>query len=433
MTDGVIKGTGDSRFLKSIPGFLDAYPDYESFALAMAEGTLPIDLNGINENGWSSVGTPLNKATLLSDEAASALGLDEDSTVNDAFLDLSAPRNVETFRYIELTESQNWVAPNNIKGNKVTLILGGGGGGGGSGNFGGGGGSGYIAKKEITVTPGESYSVVIGAGGAGATDEDSPAGGRGGTTSFGSHTSSGGYGGSESSGGNGNAGGGGSYKGNGGNGYMYGGGGGGGSGGGNGGSISNPDGFGGGGGGGAYGGVGGSASTLGGNGGNGGPSAGWRGEEGADGTIGTDLSPSLYPGRAFASFLGKGGIAGNPTAGSINGATGGGGGGGHGGAGGASGNVVSNASSTGGGGGGGYGGNGGASGGHTGGGGGGYGGNGGNGTTNGGGGGGGYFSDGGGVSDLNATGFCGGGCGARYSKAGNGAPGICVLIYFVTE
>lgn len=73
MKDGVIAGTGDSRYLKSVSNFLTLYPNYEAFVTALVEGTLPIDLNGINEDGWTQVGMPLNKATLLDDATTAAL------------------------------------------------------------------------------------------------------------------------------------------------------------------------------------------------------------------------------------------------------------------------------------------------------------------------------------------------------------------------
>lgn len=86
MRDGIIKGRGDSRYLKSVADFLTRYPDYESFAEALMTGTLPIDLNGINPEGWTQQGTPLNKAALLSDDAAGSMGLMGDPTISDAFL-----------------------------------------------------------------------------------------------------------------------------------------------------------------------------------------------------------------------------------------------------------------------------------------------------------------------------------------------------------
>lgn len=85
MQDGIIKGTGNSRYLKSIQDFLTQYPTYEAFVQALVAGTLPIDLNGINETGWDHLGTALNKANLLSDETASALGLPNTAVPDDAF------------------------------------------------------------------------------------------------------------------------------------------------------------------------------------------------------------------------------------------------------------------------------------------------------------------------------------------------------------
>ena len=89
MKDLVPKGTGNSRFLRSVSNFLSLYPDYEAFVAALVDGTLPIDLAGINTNGVTQVGTPLTKANLLTDATATALGLSGDPTVNDALYALS--------------------------------------------------------------------------------------------------------------------------------------------------------------------------------------------------------------------------------------------------------------------------------------------------------------------------------------------------------
>ena len=89
MKDLVPKGTGNSRFLRSVSNFLSLYPDYEAFVAALVDGTLPIDLAGINANGVTQVGTPLTKANLLTDATATALGLSGDPTVNDALYALS--------------------------------------------------------------------------------------------------------------------------------------------------------------------------------------------------------------------------------------------------------------------------------------------------------------------------------------------------------
>lgn len=89
MQDGIIKGTGNSRYLKSISNFLTQYPTYQDFAAALVAGTLPIDLNGINETGWDQLGTALNKANLLSDETAAAMGLPNTAVPDDVLEKLS--------------------------------------------------------------------------------------------------------------------------------------------------------------------------------------------------------------------------------------------------------------------------------------------------------------------------------------------------------
>lgn len=89
MQDGIINGTGNSRYLKSISGFLALYPTYEAFAQALIAGTLPIDLNGKNPDGWAQQGTPLNKANLLTDATAALVGLGGEASVDDMFTALA--------------------------------------------------------------------------------------------------------------------------------------------------------------------------------------------------------------------------------------------------------------------------------------------------------------------------------------------------------
>lgn len=92
MKDGILAGTGNSRFLKSVEDFKDRFPSYESFANALVDGNLPIDLNGINPDGWEQTGTPLNKRTLLSEEVVELLGLSGEPTVSDALKKLAMPK-----------------------------------------------------------------------------------------------------------------------------------------------------------------------------------------------------------------------------------------------------------------------------------------------------------------------------------------------------
>ena len=86
MQDAIIKGLGNSRWLKSGIGNTTTW---QQFLDSLIAGTLPIDLNGINEEGWDVLGTPLNKQTLLTDVAAAMYGLGSDATVNDVFMALA--------------------------------------------------------------------------------------------------------------------------------------------------------------------------------------------------------------------------------------------------------------------------------------------------------------------------------------------------------
>lgn len=83
MKDGIIAETGNSRYLRSIAGFLQAYPSYEAFAAALIAGTLPVDWNGRNPDGWAQQGTELNKANLLTDATAALMDLGAEATPNE--------------------------------------------------------------------------------------------------------------------------------------------------------------------------------------------------------------------------------------------------------------------------------------------------------------------------------------------------------------
>lgn len=85
MQDFIARGTGDSRFLKSVADFKTRYPTYDDFVEALVSGTLPVDFNGFNSPGLAQHGTPYNKASVLQDSTCTKLGIPTTSTPNDAF------------------------------------------------------------------------------------------------------------------------------------------------------------------------------------------------------------------------------------------------------------------------------------------------------------------------------------------------------------
>lgn len=102
MIDSVLKGTGNSRFLKS------AVPSGTSWADALAmlqAGTFPIDFNGINTEGFQQVGTPLNKANLLKDATAAQIGLPPSTTPDGMFQALGNTGELHVWRKMVKTSS----------------------------------------------------------------------------------------------------------------------------------------------------------------------------------------------------------------------------------------------------------------------------------------------------------------------------------------
>lgn len=87
----------------------------------------------------------------------------------------------------DVAGTQSWQAPAGITSVDVELWGGGGGGGGGTSTStpgGSGGGGGAYAKSTVSVTPGNSYTVVVGSAGTGTTG----AGGNGGNSTFNTST-----------------------------------------------------------------------------------------------------------------------------------------------------------------------------------------------------------------------------------------------------
>ena len=101
MIDSVLKGTGNSRFLKSAVPAGTSWAD----ALAMLQaGTFPIDFNGINAEGFQQVGTPLNKANLLKDATAAQIGLPPSTTPDGMFQALGNTGELHVWRKTVVTK-----------------------------------------------------------------------------------------------------------------------------------------------------------------------------------------------------------------------------------------------------------------------------------------------------------------------------------------
>lgn len=103
MIDSVLKGTGNSRFLKSAVPAGTSWAD----ALAMLQaGTFPIDFNGINNEGFQQVGTPLNKANLLKDATAAQIGLPPSTTPDGMFNVLAHAGDLHVWRKTVTTSQE---------------------------------------------------------------------------------------------------------------------------------------------------------------------------------------------------------------------------------------------------------------------------------------------------------------------------------------
>lgn len=120
MIDSVLKGTGNSRFLKSAVPAGTSWAD----ALAMLQaGTFPIDFNGINTEGFQQVGTPLNKVNLLKDATAAQIGLPPSTTPDGMFQALGNTGELHVWRKTVVTSNDVPAGYTLGAGEQTTLII----------------------------------------------------------------------------------------------------------------------------------------------------------------------------------------------------------------------------------------------------------------------------------------------------------------------
>ena len=171
MQDGIIAGNGSSRYLKTVAAALSLYPSYEDFITALIAGTFPIDLNGINEAGWSRQGTPLNKGTLLSDTTETKIwGSAGNHTVDQALGQILGSIGYSLIK--EYTSPGSFTHTFDRKYTDVFVVVVGAGGGGGVGGMGktgqqsgrgngGGGGGGGGGKSRLPEQETDFFRILM--------------------------------------------------------------------------------------------------------------------------------------------------------------------------------------------------------------------------------------------------------------------------------
>lgn len=107
MQDQIIKGTGDSRYLRSN---IAVGTTLAEIITLLRNGEFPIDLAGYNSEGIDTQGTDLNKANLLQDSTAQLFGLGSSATPNDVLLEIAnslATLNTALSNYVPVTRTVN--------------------------------------------------------------------------------------------------------------------------------------------------------------------------------------------------------------------------------------------------------------------------------------------------------------------------------------
>lgn len=121
MKDSIIKGTGNSRKLRTS---LPEGTTWEEALQLLIAGEFPIDLAGIDPDGFDVVGTPLNVQNLLSHEVETLLGLDhENSTVSNALKALRNPLHMYRTNYIGDGTTANNTRTFQVPGQPVVLFI----------------------------------------------------------------------------------------------------------------------------------------------------------------------------------------------------------------------------------------------------------------------------------------------------------------------
>lgn len=110
MKDSILNGSGDSRYLKS------SIPPGTTWADALTmliNGTFPVDFNGINVAGFTQVGTPYNKANVLTDALAERMELDGTATPLDFLTALT--------EWIEMIAANSFYCPVGLDGDDLLI------------------------------------------------------------------------------------------------------------------------------------------------------------------------------------------------------------------------------------------------------------------------------------------------------------------------
>ena len=138
-------------------------PEGSTVSYSVTSGSLPTGLILNSDGTWSGTPTTLETGSTTI-RATDAQGGYTDSTVS---YQVSNDGGEALFTTVG---THSWTAPSDVTSVSVVAV---GGGGAGSPYFGAGGSGGGLGwKNNISVTPGQSYTVVVGAGGVSFTDAD---------------------------------------------------------------------------------------------------------------------------------------------------------------------------------------------------------------------------------------------------------------------